>query len=256
MSRRALSPAARGVLLAVSAALRGRVATIDDQGDGTTHARVVEPDGTVLLDVRVRAVGRRDTRQPALPPAPGAPHETPAPVAVLPDARQPAPKPDDLYRVSIGQRVTIDDDEAVVIDVSSIAFTFRLQRKRYDPSDPDDVDCVEWHEVEEISPGVFRVLPVETETPAQQRAAKPSKARAAKARPARLTPEPEADALAEHGKVCLVGRDPDSGAWELFAADVRLSPESWTRAVGAYQRVRQYARGGKCTRDTTDEAAS
>lgn len=231
MSRRALSPAARGVLLAVSAALRGRVATIDDQGDGTTHARVVEPDGTVLLDVRVRAVGRRDTRQPA-------------------------PKPDDLYRVSIGQRVTIDDDEAVVIDVSSIAFTFRLQRKRYDPSDPDDVDCVEWHEVEEISPGVFRVLPVETETPAQQRAAKPSKARAAKARPARLTPEPEADALAEHGKVCLVGRDPDSGAWELFAADVRLSPESWTRAVGAYQRVRQYARGGKCTRDTTDEAAS
>lgn len=94
MSRHALSPAARGVLLAVSAALRGRVASIDDQGDGTTHARVVEPDGTVLLDVRVRAVGRRDTRQPALPLAPGPQHETPAPVAVLPEARQPAPQPD------------------------------------------------------------------------------------------------------------------------------------------------------------------
>ncbi len=180
VSRRALSPATRGVLLAVSAALRGRVASITDGADGTTTATVVEPDGTVLLDVRVRAVsGRRDARQISLPLAPGPRHEPPAPVAVLPEARQPAPQPDTLYCVS-------------------------------------------------------------------NRAAKAPK-------PARLTPEPAADVLAEHGKVCLVGRE-DGGPWELFAADTaRLSPESWTRAVGAYQRVRQYNRSRRCTRDSADE---
>ena len=41
MTRRALSPAARGVLLAVSAALRGRVATIDDAAsDGLYRVRI------------------------------------------------------------------------------------------------------------------------------------------------------------------------------------------------------------------------
>lgn len=84
----------------------------------------------------------------------------------------------------------------------------------------------------------------------------PAKKARAKARPARLTAVPEADALCELGKVCIVGRDPDSRAWELFAADTKLSGESWTRALECYQRVRQYNRAGKCVRDLADEGGA
>lgn len=256
MSRRALSPAARGVLLAVSAALRGRVATIDDQGDGTTHARVVEPDGTVLLDVRVRAVGRRDTRQPALPLAPGAPHETPAPVAVLADTRQPAaPAQDDdapeIHGVGVGDRITLDGYDLDVLHADADGITWR------DRDRPAIEGATLWCEMERVSIATWRTTPVEIETPAQKRSAKaPPKVRPVAAKPARLVAVPEADALARHGETCLVGQQEPGGPWELAASAVRIPPETWTTARGAYTRCRQYARGGKCTRDSADEAAS
>jgi len=249
VSRRALSPAARGVLLAVSAALRGRVAAIDDAGDGTTHARVVEPDGTVLLDVRVRAVGRRDTRQPALPLAPGAPHATPAPVAVVRTVAE--DDADDLYRVRIGQRVTLDDEPVEVMGVVEGGFAWRTVATDARGRSVDEGDC-DWSEVEETAPGVFRVRPVEIETPAQQRVPK----RAAKTKPARLTAVPEADALSLHGEVCLVGQQEADGPWELAASGARLPRETWTTARGAYHRLREYNRGGKCVRDSRDEGGA
>ena len=205
MSRRALSPAARGVLLAVSAVLRGRVATIDDQSDGTTHARVVEPDGTVLLDVRVRAVGRRDSRQIPLPLAPGPRHETPAPAAVQ---RTEAPAPQgDRVRVNglaSGDRITLDDEPSVVLRVSGAGVSWCSVIDGPD-GEPRDGGEVYWSEVTEEAPGRWVVRPVLNETLEQQRErvraeerasqpAKRSKApRAAKVKPARLTPEPEAD---------------------------------------------------------------
>lgn len=272
MSRRTLSPAARGVLLAVSAALRGRVATIDDAGDGTTHACVVEPDGTVLLDVRVRAVGRRDARQPALPLAPGPRHETPAPVATLPDTRQPeAPemparprifeplgiiREDEPMRIrglAVGDRVTLDGEPVEVMGVDVHGFVWRTVATDARGRSVDEGDC-EWSDVDETAPGVFRVRAVDIETPAQKRATKP--ARVAKAKPARLTPEPEADALTIHDEVCVVGQQEPGGPWELAASGRTVPPETWTTARGAYHRLRQYARGGRCSRDSADEAAS
>ena len=258
MSRRALSPAARGVLLAVSAALRGRVAAIDDAGDGTTHARVVEPDGTVLLDVRVRAVsGRRDARQPALPLAPGAPHETPAPVAVLADTRQPAPPAeDDLYRVTIGQRVTLDDEPVEVMGVDVHGFVWRTVATDARGRSVDEGDC-EWSDVDEPTPGVFRVRAVDIETPAQQRATKP--ARVAKAKPARLTPEPEADALRDHGRQVIAWQQTPTSPWEVLlvrtSGPAKVLHDTWARAREGH-RAREYNRSGKCVRDSADEAAS
>lgn len=240
MTRRALSPAARGVLLAVSAALRGRVATIADAGDGTTHARVVDPDGTVLLDVRVRAVGRRDARQPA-------------PVAVLADARQPEASAQDddapeIHGVSAGDRITLDGYDLDVLAVDADGITWR-DRDRF------AVDgATLWCEMERVSIATWRTRPVGVETPAKQRAAKAPKVRTAK--PARLVAVPEADALAVHGEVSIVGQQEPGGPWELAASGVRVPPETWTTARGAYHRLRQYARGGRCTRDSADEAAS
>lgn len=253
MSRRALSPAARGVLLAVSAALRGRVAAIDDAGDGTTHARVVEPDGTVLLDVRVRAVGRRDARQPALPLAPGPQHETPAPVAVLADARQPEASAQDddapeIHGVSAGDRITLDGYDLDVLAVDADGITWR------DRDRPAVDGATLWCEMERVSIATWRTRPVGVETPAKQRAAKAPKVRTAK--PARLVAVPEADALAVHGEVSIVGQQEPGGPWELAASGVRVPPETWTTARGAYHRLRQYARGGRCTRDSADEGGA
>jgi hypothetical protein len=88
MSRRALTPAARGVSLAVLAALRGGRVDLADQADGSTLATSTAPDGTRLMTctlwqpVTVRGV---DTRTPTLPNVsmiPAAAPEAPAPVAV------------------------------------------------------------------------------------------------------------------------------------------------------------------------------
>ena len=85
-TRRALTPAARGVSLAVLAALRGGRVDLADQADGSTLATSTAPDGTVLLHATlwmpVRGV---DTRTPTLPNVsmiPAAAEVPPAPVAM------------------------------------------------------------------------------------------------------------------------------------------------------------------------------
>lgn len=180
MTRRALSPAARGVLLAVSAAMRGRVVSITDAPDGTTHAVVREADGTVLLDCRVRSVsGRRDDRQPSLPLSPGMRQETPAPVAM----------------------------------------------------------------VREAAPEVARV---EAERPRRRQ------------RPARLTAEPDADALARHGEWSIVGIVHEGGAWELLWSTSHhggMAREVAWDGARAGHRAREYNRGQHCTRDSADRSA-
>ena len=64
-----LSPAARGVLLAVRAALRAGRVDLADQADGSTLATSTAPDGAVLLRavLRLPVRGAADPRQLALP---------------------------------------------------------------------------------------------------------------------------------------------------------------------------------------------
>jgi hypothetical protein len=99
-ARRALTPAARGVSLAVLAALRAGRVDLADQADGSTLATSTAPDGTELLRATLHMPVRGvDTRTPVLPnvsmvpvpaevpPAPGA---TPAGEVAAPEA--PAPQ--------------------------------------------------------------------------------------------------------------------------------------------------------------------
>lgn len=86
MSRRALTPAARGVSLAVLAALRGGRVDLADQADGSTLATSTAPDGTVLLHavlhMPVRGHDPRQLTLPAVAPVPVPAEVPPAPVAV------------------------------------------------------------------------------------------------------------------------------------------------------------------------------
>lgn len=86
-ARRTLSPAARGVVLAVRAALRAGRVDLADQADGSTLATSTAPDGTVLLRavLRLPVPGAADPRQltlPAVAPVPQPAEVPPAPVAV------------------------------------------------------------------------------------------------------------------------------------------------------------------------------
>ena len=111
MSRRALTPAARGVSLAVLAALRAGRVDLADQADGSTLATSTAPDGTVLLHAVVRMPVRgHDPRQltlPAVAPVPVPAEVPPAPVAVPAgeerDAEAPAPQGEPV-RCWIAQR--------------------------------------------------------------------------------------------------------------------------------------------------------
>jgi hypothetical protein len=85
-ARRALTPAARGVSLAVLAALRGGRVDLADQADGSTLATSTAPDGTELLRATLRMPVRgHDPRQltlPAVAPVPVPAEVPPAPVAL------------------------------------------------------------------------------------------------------------------------------------------------------------------------------
>ena len=158
MTRRALSPAARGVLLAVSAALRSRVVVISDAPDGTTTATVTEPDGTVLLRCAVRAVStRRDSRQLGLPLAP---------VAVVPLQPPGETPPDDgpapIHGVCVGDRLTLDDEPIEVLGVDHEGFAWRTVATDAPSRDVDEGECL-WSEVEDLGRGAWRVLRVDTE---------------------------------------------------------------------------------------------
>lgn len=86
MSRRSLTPAARGVSLAVLAALRAGRVDLADQADGSTLATSTAPDGTELLHavlhMPVRGHDPRQLTLPAVAPVPVPAEVPPAPVAV------------------------------------------------------------------------------------------------------------------------------------------------------------------------------
>lgn len=93
-ARRSLTPAARGVSLAVLAALRAGRVDLADQADGSTLATSTAPDGTELLraTLRMPVRGAADPRQLTL----GAVSLTPQPAEVPPARNVPVPEADDL----------------------------------------------------------------------------------------------------------------------------------------------------------------
>lgn len=123
-ARRALSPAARGVVLAVRAALRAGRVDLADQADGSTLATSTAPDGIVLLRavLRLPVPGAADPRQltlPAVAPVPQPAEVPPAPVAVpAGEEREPeAPAPQgDPVRCWVFRR---DWDEAQFRDAEA-----------------------------------------------------------------------------------------------------------------------------------------
>lgn len=127
-----------------------------------------------------------------------------------------------------------------------------------------EVERALWSEVEHVEGNRWRVRPVrtdETETPSQkakrEKAAKSKRApKAPKAKPARNTPEPEADALTRHGQQCVVAMLHEGGAWELVWCDSmpgEMAYETaWSAVVEQAHRARRYDRGGRCGADTRD----
>jgi len=122
-----------------------------------------------------------------------------------------------------------------------------------------------WREVEHLGETRWRILPVETETPAakakREKATKPKRAKAApKARPARLEEVPEADAIAQScpGTIVIVWQVAEGAAWERVWSEpspkAAAIESAWQAACEAH-RARQYNRGGRCTRDSQDGAA-
>jgi hypothetical protein len=251
-ARRALTPAARGVSLAVLAALRGGRVDLADQADGSTLATSTAPDGTVLLravlHMPVRGHDPRQLTLPAVAPVP-VPAEVP-----------PAPEDTETTRINglaVGDQITLDDELVEVMGLDDDGWTWRTVGD--DPRTRDEGECL-WSEVEHVEGTRWRVRPVETETPAAKReAAKPKRAaKAAKARPARLTPEPEADALARHGQRCVVAMLHAGGPWELVWCDEMpgqmTHDVAWRSVEEQAHRARRYDRGGHCAADTRDGA--
>lgn len=371
-ARRALTPAARGVSLAVLAALRGGRVDLADQADGSTLATSTAPDGTELLRAVLRMPVRGvDTRTPTLPNVsmiPAAAEVPPAPVAVPagevrePEAPAPqgaprvehhgiavgdaveldgeaflvhvsdeygwqgfavettpagrpvaavqclwgeiervgdrawrtrptksttrqtiddgppvskgaakpakkvakpkAPEPEDtettrINGLAVGDQITLDDELVEVMGLDDDGWTWRTVGD--DPRTRDEGECL-WSEVEHLGESRWRVRPVETETPAAKReAAKPKRAaKAPKARPARLTPEPEAAALTRHGQRCVVAMLHEGGPWELVWCDEMpgqmTHDVAWRSVEEQAHRARRYDRGGHCAADTRDTA--
>ena len=94
-ARRSLTPAARGVSLAVLAALRAGRVDLADQADGSTLATSTAPDGTVLLHavlhMPVRGVDTRTSVLPNVNMVPQPAEVPPAPVA-MPAGEEPEPE--------------------------------------------------------------------------------------------------------------------------------------------------------------------
>ena len=100
--------------------------------------------------------------------------------------------------------------------------------------------------------------PVPATAPAKR---KPAPGSSSKKTPHRLTAIPEADALAEHGKLVAVALQPD-GHWKVWATNP--APETgllltspawktrWSRARANDLRVRLYNRARRCTHDSLD----
>ena len=231
-----LSPAARGVLLAVRAALRAGRVDLADQADGSTLATSTAPDGAVLLRavLRLPVRGAADPRQLALP----AVSSVPEPVR----ARWP-------YPLTEGDRIEYDGWQCTVREVDRDGPILLA-------SDGEELVPL-WREIEEVSPGVWRDRPLSgsAEERAEARAPKPKAA--PKAKPARLTPEPEADALAASGQRCVVAVIHAGGPWELVWSDKMPGQmtyaDAWKAVCEQAAKARRYNRGGRCVADLADE---
>jgi hypothetical protein len=171
-ARRALTPAARGVSLAVLAALRGGRVDLADQADGSTLATSTAPDGTELLravlHMPVRGV---DTRTPTLPNVsmiPAAAPEAPAPVAVVrtevPEAPAPkAPPREEHHGVAVGDAVELDG-EAFLAHVSD-EFGWQGFAVETTPAGRPvaAVQCL-WGEIERVGDRAWRTRPTKSTT--------------------------------------------------------------------------------------------
>lgn len=107
-----------------------------------------------------------------------------------------------------------------------------------------------------------RAAPTKTTT---TKAPKPARKPSTKPRPARLTPVPDADAIAVQGKLSAVAYQLGTNRWELWetsptrAGETLTGPEwakLWQRAEKSGLRVRVYGRARQCTHDSTDNEAS
>lgn len=291
-ARRTLSPAARGVVLAVRAALRAGRVDLADQADGSTLATSTAPDGIVLLHavLRMPVPGAADPRQltlPAVAPVPQPAEAPPAPVAVpAGEEREPeAPAPqgaevrcwiselqwDDLaVRDEEGHGWVAEPVAGAELGWESFGtwvtapvpagFTWAaVDRNGFSVG---EVERCLWREVDRLGDNRWRILPVDTETPSakakREKAAKPKRAKAApKARPARLEEVPEADALTTPGTQTIVWQRAAGDPWELVWSskthgELTVS-RAWELACEGH-RARQYHRNGRCTRDSRDGA--
>jgi len=284
-ARRTLTPAARGVSLGVLAALRAGRVDLADQADGSTLATSTAPDGTELLRATLRMPVRGvDTRTPVLPsvsmvPAPAA--ETPAPVAVVrgaevpaqpepeapPVAEEPAPVPprDEHNGIAVGDVVSLDDEDIRVTVSDEYGWQGETVATTPRGRPLATVHC-DWDDCERVGDRAWRTRPtreklrtaVDDGPPASKGAKKAAKkvAKASKARPARLTPEPEADALTRHEQRCVVAMLHEGSAWELVWCDEMpgqmTHDVAWRSVEEQAHRARRYDRGGHCAADTRD----
>jgi hypothetical protein len=171
----------------------------------------------------------------------------------------PRPEPVRVNGLGPGDLIEVDGARATVGGVDHEGFAWCETNAKGYLTGP--VERVLWREVEHLGGNRWRILPVETETPSQkakrEKAAKPKRAaKAPKAKPARLTPEPEADALTRHGQRCVVAMLHAGGPWELVWCDEMpgqmTHDVAWRSVEEQAHRARRYDRGGHCAGDTRD----
>ncbi len=174
MSRRSLTPAARGVSLAVLAALRAGRVDLADQADGSTLATSTAPDGTVLLHavlhMPVRGVDTRTSVLPNVSMTPQPAEVPPAPVAVpAGEEREPeAPAPQGATRtehngLAVGDVAHLDD-EAFMVHVADEwgwqGFAVETTRAGRPVA---AVQCL-WSEIERVGDRAWRTRPSKSTT--------------------------------------------------------------------------------------------
>lgn len=270
MTRRALTPAARAVLATVRAACRAGRVDLADQADGSTLVIVLSDDGADLLRAVVRAVVRvGDPRQLALPGVPVVPRPAVVPPQPIELDAAPADLDDDgpapIHGVCVGDRLTLDEEPIEVMGVDEQGFMWRTVATDARGRSDDEGECY-WNEVTDLGGGAWIVREVDTETPTQRAARERAEARAskpkapAKARPARLTPEPGADALAVRGVRCVITQLHKGDPWELMWSDhmprQMVCDEAWKAVQEQAARARRYNRGQRCVADTADGRTS
>ena len=170
------------------------------------------------------------------------------------------PEPARIRGLASGDLIELDGARVRVGNVDAEGFTWAEVNR--DGFSVGEVERCLWREVEHLGDNRWRILPVETETPSQkakrEKAAKPKRApKATKATPARLTPVPEADALATYGEQSIVWQRAEGDPWELVWSSKTHGEltvaRAWALACEGH-RAREYNRGGRCARDSRDGA--